>query len=541
MKKTLLLALFSLTSFSAIHADVTYTLENGVLTITGTGNMHMPNYREKLAPWSAYQADIKEVVIENGVTNIGACAFKDYKNITSVTIPNSVKSIDYRAFYGCYALQSITIPNSVTRIEGDAFYLCKNLASVTISNSVETIEDNTFSGCESLTSVDIPNSVKTIGARAFKNCAKLAHLTLGKCVETIGRAAFTNCLLPKTLIIPYSVQTIEDDAFFVSKNYTSQLERVIIYVNNNLRIKEYVFEGQDNLSEIMLPGENMVPSIGDIGDINGHCKLYVPSSLENEYCVTFPWNDFKGIEPMLYLTDKVPYTDKKNTGLWGCYTRNFMDTEWQALYLPFSLDYEDWKDDFEIAYINGIRQYDTQGDDGFYDETWMDVIKIKKGQTRTNYPYVIRAKKTGQAYLLGSGSATAADISIACSTTTDRYTFTGTYKSIDGSIMEANSYYTLSNGVLTQSVGNADLKPYRWYMDINEIKRPYDWNWTARAKSIKINVIGENKDGVTTGIMDFRMTENTDNSVYDLNGRKMNEDHLMPGLYIKNGKKVVIK
>jgi hypothetical protein len=257
--------------------------------------------------------------------------------------------------------------------------------------------------------------------------------------------------------------------------------------------------------------------------------------------VTFPWNDFKGIEPMLYLTDKVPYTDKKNTGLWGCYTRDFMDTEWQALYLPFSLDYEDWKDDFEIAYINGIRQYDTQGDDGFYDETWMDVIKIKKGQTRTNYPYVIRAKKTGQAYLLGSGSATAADISISCSTTTDRYTFTGAYKNIEGSIMEANDYYTMSNGVLTQSDGDADLKPYRWYMDINEIKRPYDWNWTARAKSIKINVIGENKDGVTTGIMDFRMTENTDNSVYDLNGRKMNEDHLMPGLYIKNGKKVVIK
>ena len=541
MKKTLLLALFSLTSFSAIHADVTYTLENGVLTITGTGNMHMPNYRDKLAPWSAYHADIKEVVIENGVTNIGAYAFKDYKNITSVTIPNSVKSIDYRAFYGCYALQSITIPNSVTRIEGDAFYRCKNLASVTISNSVETIEDNTFSDCESLTSVDIPNSVKSIGARAFKNCAKLAHLTLGKCVETIGRAAFTNCLLPKTLIIPSSVKSIEDDAFSVSKNYTSQLERVIIYVNKNLRIGEYVFYGQDNLSEIMLPGENMVPFIGDIGDINGHCKLYVPSSLENEYCVSFPWNDFKGIEPMLYLTDKVPYTDKKNTGLWGCYTRDFMDTEWQALYLPFSLDYEDWKDDFEIAYINGIRQYDTQGDDGFYDETWMDVIKIKKGQTRTNYPYVIRAKNTGQAYLIGSGSATAADISISCSTTTDRYTFTGAYKNIEGSIMEANDYYTMSNGVLTQSVGNADLKPYRWYMEINEIKRPYDWNWTARAKSIKINVIGENKDGVTTGIMDFRMTENTDNSVYDLNGRKMNEDHLMPGLYIKNGKKVVIK
>jgi hypothetical protein len=37
------------------------------------------------------------------------------------------------------------------------------------------------------------------------------------------------------------------------------------------------------------------------------------------------------------------------------------------------------------------------------------------------------------------------------------------------------------------------------------------------------------------------MTEKADNSVYDLNGRKVNEKSLKPGLYIKNGKKVVIK
>ena len=414
--------------------------------------MTMPDYKDVLAPWAAYQADIKEVVIENGVKNIGAQAFKD--------------------------------------------------------------------------------------------CTELIHLTLGNSVETIGESAFANCPLSQKLIIPSSVKSIGDDAFsFLDgvEDFESDLEKVVIFVNKDLEIGENVFDGRKNLSEIMLPGEHMPASMGEIGQINGNKKLYVPSSLVNKYSNTYPWNEFKGIEPMLYLTDEESYTESEQWGLWGCYTRDFTDTEWQALYLPFSLDYEDWKDDFEIAYINGVRQYDTQGDDGFYDETWMDVIKIKKGQTRTNYPYVIRAKKTGQAYLIGNNSVTAADISISCSTTTDRYTFTGAYKNIEGSIMEANSYYTMSNGVLTQSDGDADLKPYRWYMEINEIKRPYDWNWTARAKSIKINVIGDNMDGMTTGIMDFRMTENTDNLVYDLNGRKMNEDHLMPGLYIKNGKKVVIK
>lgn len=49
---------------------------------------------------------------------------------------------------------------------------------------------------------------------------------------------------------------------------------------------------------------------------------------------------------------------------------------------------------------------------------------------------------------------------------------------------------------------------------------------------------------MTTGIEELRITNSQlpveDSSIYDLNGRKMNEKSLKPGLYIKNGKKVVI-
>ena len=446
MKQTLLLALFSLTSFSAIHAEVTYTLENGVLTITGTGDMTMPDYNLP-TPWDNQRDDIKEVIIENGVKNIGAYAFGECKNLTSATIPNTV--------------------------------------------------------------------------------------------TTIGNHAFYNCPLSKKLIIPSSVKSIGDYAFWTDKE--SDLEQVVIFVNKELEIGEYVFDGRMNLSDIMLSGEHIPASMGEIGQINDKKTLHVPSSLLNEYSTTYPWSDFNAIEPMLYLTDEESYTEREQMGLWGCYTRNFTDTEWQALYLPFSLDYEDWKDDFDIAYINGIRQYDTQGDDFLIDETWMDVIKINKGQTKPNYPYVIRAKNpTGQAYFIGSESVTSADLSIACSTTTDKYTITGTYKNIDGAILDVNGYYTLSNGELTQSDENATLKPFRWYMEVEKTQRPYDWNWDILARSIKINLI-EDKENVVNGITELHAPKNTDNSVYDLNGRKMNEDDLKPGLYIKNGKKVVIR
>ena len=76
------------------------------------------------------------------------------------------------------------------------------------------------------------------------------------------------------------------------------------------------------------------------------------------------------------------------------YTRDF-SKYWEPLYIPFSLKYEDWKDDFEIAYINAVHQYDTN-DDGDIDKTVLEFVKIKSGTTYPNTPYIIRAKEKGK-------------------------------------------------------------------------------------------------------------------------------------------------
>ena len=118
MKKSLLLILLSIFSFTTIHAEITWTLsDDGTLTISGTD---MPDYN----PWYSKLENIKKVVIENGVTNIGAAAFSDCSGLTSITIPNSVTSIGLCAFKNCSALISVTIPNSITSIEMQTFYQC---------------------------------------------------------------------------------------------------------------------------------------------------------------------------------------------------------------------------------------------------------------------------------------------------------------------------------------------------------------------------------------------------------------------------------
>lgn len=62
-----------------------------------------------------------ELVIPEGVTEIGQHTFSRINDLTSITIPRSVKKIGHHAFTGCTKLKSITVPSSVTVIEEKAF------------------------------------------------------------------------------------------------------------------------------------------------------------------------------------------------------------------------------------------------------------------------------------------------------------------------------------------------------------------------------------------------------------------------------------
>lgn len=82
-------------------SDLTWTLsDEGVLTISGTGAMK--NYSaSSYAPWYSRCSDIVQIVLEDGVTSIGAYAFYDCSSVTEVTIQASVTYINTTAFSGC--------------------------------------------------------------------------------------------------------------------------------------------------------------------------------------------------------------------------------------------------------------------------------------------------------------------------------------------------------------------------------------------------------------------------------------------------------
>lgn len=164
----------NLTGANINYAGITWTYNNGTLTISGTGDVE--DYNNSSAPWYDHRYDTTKIVISNGVTGIGEGAFCYFTELTSVSLPGSLKSIGAYAFRGCSSLKSVVIPDSVTSIGEGAFYRCTALTTATVSNSVSRISYGTFMSCENLISVTIPNSVKSIGEKAFYNCGSLTDV-----------------------------------------------------------------------------------------------------------------------------------------------------------------------------------------------------------------------------------------------------------------------------------------------------------------------------------------------------------------------------
>ena len=241
------------------------------------------------------------------------------------------------------------------------------------------------------------------------------------------------------------------------------------------------------------------------------------------------------------LTDGEAYTnDSQLDGQKIFYTRTFNNAKWQSLYIPFSMSYDDWKDDFDVAYINGIRQIDTDNDN-IIDKTIMDVYRIEEGSIFPNIPYLIKAKTTGKKTISVSNATLyeAEENSIDCSTTISKYTFTGTYNTIPAATLIENNYYAMGGGSIIMTDGTSNLRPFRWYVKA-EARNPI-YNITNAAKTIAVSVGGDIEEGNTTGMSLVLQESQPQSLIHDLNGRAVNGKALMPGIYIKNGKKIVIK
>jgi hypothetical protein len=243
---------------------VTGTVENitwkidkktGLLEISGSGNM--PDFSDEGTPWYEYKYYVTSVKIAEGITKIGAHAFRDFYRIKNVVIPDGVTTIGMAAFYNCDSITSITIPAGVTSVGAYAF-LCENLKEVHITDlaawcaiDFERPDSTPFISCiyndmrlnqtklylnnELVKDLVIPDGVTTIKNYAFLGCG-FSTVTIPESVTTIGLGAFALCSNLKSITVDENNQYYSSDEFGVlfNKDKTELIQFPIQFPIDNL-------------------------------------------------------------------------------------------------------------------------------------------------------------------------------------------------------------------------------------------------------------------------------------------------------------------
>lgn len=280
----------------AFHGDsdiVTYTVQ-----ISGTGEMD--DYTaDNHAPWQKYSSSLTSVILESGVTSVGAyafdacpklsvnirtpytltaigdCAFKEGCSNSYLSIPSSVKTIGADAFMNCSSITQVTIGSGVESIQPGAFRLCSALLQITVNsgNTHYAIYKDALYSADFTELVCYPyargagseqspyafnQNLTRIDDYAFEGCQKLiGPLQLPGKLESVGKNAFSSCTgFTGAIVLPDSLTTIGESAFYVCSQITS-----LTVPAGVTAIPKAAFEGMRKLSSVTLP--DGLASIGE--------------------------------------------------------------------------------------------------------------------------------------------------------------------------------------------------------------------------------------------------------------------------------------
>jgi hypothetical protein len=308
--------------------------------------------------------------------------------------------------------------------------------------------------------------------------------------------------------------------------------------NSVTSIGNYAFSGCNGLESITSLNSTP-PTIGY--NTFKQCyvaTLYVPSGAKAAYSAADYWKNFANIEelaPSIYeLKDGVAYTQQTDTLVnVVTYTRKLPNLYWNALYLPFELPYDVIEEGYEVAYINDVNGSDTD-DDGDIDDLAMEIIKIKGGTLKANYPYLIKAKtEADRAVSIMVEDAVlyaAEENSVDCSSVYQKYAVTGIYTKKTAAELSGKLAISTSGAWQPLAAGTA-LNPFRLYLSMeNRDDSPVKVDQSAISR-MRIVERGE-----STGMEQVVPTKPRETVIYDLSGRRVMHP-VKGGVYIVNGKK----
>ena len=539
-----------------------YSLGTSAFESAGLTSINIPESITEIQASVFYGCKLTKITLHAGLKSIAAEAFADNgTNIEKVEIPESVISIGNNAFNGTN-VKNFYINNIPSKIDLNAnspfkatgtsihvFTLMKNIfenatnwsnykghfvadieithvESITLDSESMTVlttktgklnatinpEDARVKDVTYTSSNNDIIAIVDAKAGTFIAGAEEGEATI-TCTANDGTDVFAQCKITvKKSFVPATSVTLNKTNASMEVGNSLKLTATITPANATYKNIIWVSSDED-VAEVsngtvtaVGPGNATITAISGDGNARAKCSISVTYGT-------------------YMLTDGTEYTGEEDYYVKELtYSRVFKNDNWQCLYVPFDMSYNDWKDNFEVAIINNIHQYDDE-DDGIIDRTEIEILYQKVGKTiKAHTPCMIRAKKAdsnnAQKIIVNNATLKKAESkTLDCSSVTTKFVFHGIYSKLSGSVMVENGYYSMSKGKFAKATDpNGNLNGLRWYLEA--IDRTTGESSLAKTGEISIVAIDEDE---VTGIANIENgSDNKIVSIFDANGRKMN-------------------
>ena len=423
----------------------------------------------------------KPLLLPANISEIGAKAFQ-YDNFASVVIPQNVTVINERTFGSCSLLTSVTLHEGITRIEKNAFEYDDQLDNLDYDfpETLEYIGAGAFYGVPGIRHLILHGNLGKINISCFAHCNNLEYVWLQEGITEVAQWAFGTCEKLTYIVLPSTIQSVKSGAFGDPR--ASLLDYEGHAPRNFFFLSETPFTIEYTPTT---DGGNAHPSLGTIEE--GDC-FYVKESAVDAY--------------------------KEK---WKYYSRAASKVNFQIPFnsnLSYSTNLREFDTDYHVTAIKGNLPFVATD----YTKNWARFTSLDDGIVPALVPVLIRIKSDENTWYQ-IAEQQGAQLSMTNYLKGVTYADEIFPKTDDGFIN-----YVLYNGEFCRFNNAGILGDHKAYLQLPG----------AVAAKYSISFVDDYANGISEVASGNKLS-----AIYSINGlRVINPSK---GIYIKNGKKIIVK